>query len=103
MRDDILTVRQAQENYGMHKTFDDKTFEEILFKLTVGWYMLGEPMNKISSLKSSETAEVRIVKNREEWSLRHIFGIEPIKLHLLENMEHEFFFNHYTNAKSWNY
>merc|ERR1719499_1912888 len=86
MNDDIERVEEARNAFGMHKTFGPETFEEIISKLSMGWSMLSKDrMAILSEMDNSETKELDIIGNRRAWTLRHIFGLEPINLKTMEN------------------
>jgi len=93
MDQDLETLKLAKNTYGSHQTFDDKTFEEIFTKLSWGWKLLeGSRLDILQLMEKWETSALDITgQNRKKWSLKHIFGLEPIELQHLENSDSRYF------------
>lgn len=91
MQSDLETLAEAKAQYGSHKAFSHDTFEEILTKLSYGWTMTKE-IQKHAKLRSAIremegpplTPVREILNQKSQWSLKHIFGLEPICLKSLE-------------------
>lgn len=91
MQSDLETLAAAKLQYGSHKVFGQETFEEILTKLSYGWTMTKD-IHKYVKLRSAIremegpplTPVREILNQKPQWSLKHIFGLEPICLKSLE-------------------
>lgn len=88
MDHDLKVLEIAKNTYGSHKTFDAQTFEEIFTKLAFGWKFFednGIRLQILERMEKWETPALDITgQNKPLWSLKHIFGMEPIELKSLE-------------------
>lgn len=91
MEQDLQMVQSAKDKFGRHQTFDDSIFEEIFTKLSLGWKLIADNrMELLHQMNYEETKNLDIIANREKWSLRHIFGLEPIQLKIMEENPQDF-------------
>jgi len=91
MEKDLKMVQSAKDKFGRHRTFDESIFEEIFTKLAFGWKLIEDGRMEVLHLFNYEdTKHLDVIANREEWSLRHIFGLEPIQLKLMEENPQDF-------------
>lgn len=91
-QEDLRVLEQAKDIYGEFKTFDDSIFEEIIRKLSMGWMMMRKGgITTMKKLNKKEVAQSFIIEQRNQWSLRHIFGLEPISLIHMEEAPSGFY------------
>jgi len=78
--EDLLTLHSAKSRYGSHQIFGEDVFNEILTKLMYGFEMLDDFQLEKMTFLHKESEKHDIINKKHLWSLKHIFGLEPIGL-----------------------
>jgi len=82
---DVKTLQFAKYVYGGHATFHSEIFGEIVSKLCMGWQLTKfNRMAILQGMKKKEASRLDVIAKQRLWSLKHIFGLEPIRLQAME-------------------
>lgn len=82
---DVKHLQYAKHIHGGHATFDNEIFGEIVTKLCMGWQLTKfNRMAILQGMKKKEASRLDVIAKQRLWSLKHIFGLEPIRLQAME-------------------